>query len=158
MRDSLRRAALRDVDDPLTMDRLAHQLLPPKRGREVRIVGDDPMKYVPADLGDFKLRYCADRMVHSVENEQVEVAKVAWNGEVHGLAAAVAQASVVTGPAFQDQIDRARSVAFADQVAPRRDRARRLSCKPRQLVPIRVRQYRILLETASEGVWHASAR
>jgi hypothetical protein len=60
-------------------------------------------------------------MIHPVENEEVEIAKVAGDGEVDDLPATVRQSPIVAPPAANDQIDEIRGVAFADQVVPRPD-------------------------------------
>jgi hypothetical protein len=42
-------------------------------------------------------------VVHPIEDEQVEVAKVAGNSKIDNLAAAIMQRSIVAGTTLQDQ-------------------------------------------------------
>ena len=89
MRYPLPRGALSNVDDPFAMNRFAHQLRPPQSGRDVRKVGDDTVQNLPSYLCDLESGYCADRMVHLVQNEEIEVAQVARNRVVDDLPATI---------------------------------------------------------------------
>ena len=119
--------ALTDVYNPFAVDRLAHQLHPPQRSRDVRTVGDDAAEHFAAYLGYLEPRNGTDRMVHSVENEEVEVAKVPRNGKVYNLPPTIIQRPVVAGPSIQNDINVWRRIAFRYQVNPGPDCARCLT-------------------------------
>jgi hypothetical protein len=103
VRDAFLGGALSNVDNPLAVNGFAHKLLPPERGCYVRVSRDDAVENLPANLGDPELRYRSDPVVHPIEDEQVEVAKVAGNSKIDNLAAAIMQRSIVAGTTLQDQ-------------------------------------------------------
>lgn len=63
-------------------------------------------------------------MVHAIENEEIEVAKVTRNGKVHDLPTAILQMAIMTGPAVEDHEDRTWHIALANEVALRLNGAR----------------------------------
>jgi len=63
-------------------------------------VRDDVVKNLTSDLRNLQPRNRADRMIHAIENEEVEIAQVARNREVNDLPASIFQHSIVTSPAI----------------------------------------------------------
>ena len=63
-------------------------------------------------------------MVHAIQKEKIEVAKITRNGKVHDLPAAILQVAIMTGPAIQNHEDRTRRIPLADELVFRPDRAR----------------------------------
>jgi len=118
---------------------------------DVGVRRNHAVEHLASDLSHVEPDDSADRMIHWVENEHVEIAEVARNGEVHDLAAAVLQGAIMTGPAVEDEIDRTRLITFVDKVSLGVNGVRRLGADPGQLCPIRIGQRSELLQPASKN-------
>lgn len=95
-------------------------------------------------------------MVHAIEDEEIEVAKVTRNGKVHDLPTAILQIAIMTGPTIQNDKDRTWRIALANEVAFRLDRARRLGAKARQLLTISICERHVFLKSTSQRVGHSA--
>jgi hypothetical protein len=90
-------------------------------------------------------------MVHLVENEEIEIAEISGDCEIDDLPATVFKRAIVATPPFQYQIERARRVAFGDQVASRRDDDGGPGGEASKFPAIGIGQGREFLEPASGG-------
>src|SRR5215203_1721640 len=106
------------------------------------------------NLGDPEPGQGANRMVHAVEDEDIEVAQIARDGEIDNLAPAVVQRPIVAGPAFEDEKDRAWRFALPDEVATGANGAARQGADASEFGPVPVAQDGIFLEPARQGVRH----
>jgi hypothetical protein len=71
----------------------------------VVIFAGDAQEYVAAELGNLEPRDRADRMVHPVKDEQIEVAKIPGDCEVANLPPSILERAIMTAPSLQDQIN-----------------------------------------------------
>ena len=133
------------------MNRLADQLLPPERRGYVGKVGHQANENFAADFGDFQPRDRPYGMIHAIENEEVEVAKIAGDGEVDNLPASIFERAIVAPPTFKDQVKRAWRVTFANELSPRLNRMRRLFRNALQFGAVRLGESGKLFEAPDQG-------
>ena len=120
MRHPLGCGALTEIEGPFTLDRCVHQRFPPQRGGNARISGADFVEEIPRQIGDRHRGDRADRVVHLLQDEHVEVAHVPGQEERHHLTAAILELLVAASPTRQDQVHVFRLVAFARDIDARR--------------------------------------
>ncbi|HEV8407615.1 MAG TPA: hypothetical protein VGQ34_06730 [Sphingomicrobium sp.] len=124
MGNSLQRGPSSDVHYPLAMNGFADEFLPPQRGRDIRMSDNEGSENLVANRRNLEPCNGAYRMIHTVEDEQIKVAQVAWNGEVYNLATPIIQLAVATCPSAKDEKQRARRIPLTDQVSLRLNRPR----------------------------------
>jgi len=105
MGDSFVSRSLGNIHDPLAVNGLADELLPPKCRRDVRRRSDDPQEEFATDLRNFETRYRGDRMIHSIQDEEVKIAKIARDGEVDDLPTPIFQRAIVARPPLENEIE-----------------------------------------------------
>jgi len=123
--------ALRNVDDPLTMNGFANQLLPPKRCRDVGEIGHDAVEIITANFRHSQSGDGTDRMIHSVEDEEIEIAKVTRHDEVDNLGSSIFQRAITGPPSVENEVQERWGGTLADEIASWRDRANRLTTEAR---------------------------
>jgi hypothetical protein len=92
------------VDEPLAQNGLILQHRPPERPSERRARFQDVENRLTGKIGDLARRQCADRMIHLVEDEDMQIAGVAGNQIGHDLPAAFRQDRVATAIALDDDV------------------------------------------------------
>src|SRR6476661_9681013 len=107
MCNTLLSGALPNVHHPLTLNGFTHKLLPPLSCRDVGMGSHDAAENLATDLGDSQRCDRPDGMIHAVKNEQVKVAEISRNCEVHDLPAPIFEHAVVACPAAQNKIETA---------------------------------------------------
>ena len=116
VRERFDRVALSEADRPFALDRGADQSIPPQGAQYPRMRVADVFEIARRYPRNLERRNRANRMVHLVQDIDMQICEIAGQEESHDLAPAVIQIFIPAGPAAGNHIDLARIVTLADHV------------------------------------------